>query len=53
MVALKPLGKQTIDLVIRHAPPYWLNAKNARRRVHDPSGFRAGNALSEAVRFKR
>jgi len=52
MVALKPLGKQIVDLVIRHAPPSWPDAQDATQRALDPSGFRAGNALSEAVRFK-
>lgn len=39
MVALKPLSKQTIDLVIQHAPPSWPNAKDARQRALDPSGL--------------
>lgn len=39
MVALKPLSKQTIDLVIQRAPPSWPNAKDAKQRAFDPSGL--------------
>jgi len=52
MVALKPFGKQIVDLVIRYAPPSWPDAQDATQRALDPSGWWAGNALSEAVRFK-